>query len=750
MPFISSNVSVTFSDTNKVDSNLVDSGEDFLSVFPGSLVLGQVDNVSSIGALTLESSGSGVLTLSAVTNSSSVGGLTLTDGSGVTFSVADYGGGADPTGVADSTAAIQATIDAASAVASVSTPATVLFPPGTYKIIPPGRARATIYRKTSGVWGSALATDINTDQVVDTNFHYMSATPTSGDGADGDVAFNSRKGLFYKKAAGSWSLTGKMMDGSGDGWICQYSATDLYPAYKVIPDNAEGQDGDFAVMYRMQFDNQGLACFLVKPENSYITFQGSGVGSTKLLLRCFSDEDPAGYTVDVPTKTVLTSRIPGSMRTDYNKGSYNHARGSAFVMKALSTETITNVKWDGIWIEGGTVANGGHGYYTEYDSAHEWDQGNKGIVFTWDQGTIVGAEVTNCKLTGFRGEVLYKGGANSAQVLIEDTEISESNGSAVSISGTTTMNRCTITNSYNGVENFCLGTQSVSINDCTIDLDAGTWRGEFGIVYLGVTTASMTVDGCEIGGAVFSDIFLADAAENVTIQNCILRDAQWGIYAYYQNQYGKGLPINFSNVTISGNNFKASARNMSHPIYVANQGSVPAANWVVDSNTLTEVGYWIGHFIRDRIDGQSNHDITVSNSDLTAANTLIYPEDAVAPYTAALTYNYNIVFSYTVYTSDVSFFVNTPKIKIVHTGALNSGRDPEPGYPQNWNANFTPANLYNGYRVEIWYKPDGDKLNTVVLPSAAWNTWVSDIVLTDGDSVTMEFSSVTGKFSLVP
>lgn len=582
MAFNSSSVNTTFTGS-KVDSVLVDSGEDFLSVFPGSLRLGQVNNISSVGALTLSSSGTGVLALGSVTNTSSVGAITLTDGSGVTFDVNDYGGGADPTGNDDSTAAIQATINAARAVASASTPVTVLFPAGTYKIIPPATARVTVYKKTAGVWGSALATDISVDQVVDTNFYYQSSAPSGGDGIDGAIWFNKRTGLFYKKTSGVWSAAEKMMDGSGTGWICQYSATDLYPAYKVLPNNADGSDGDYAIMYHMQYDNQGLACFLIEPEDSYITFQGSGVSSTKLLLRCFGDEDPSDYTVNEVTETVLTSRIPGSMRTDFNKGSRNHARGSGFVMKAGSTETITNVKWDGIWMDGGTTANGRGSYYTEFDSAHEWDQGNKGIVFTWDIGTVVGAEVTNCKFTGWRGEILYKGGiANDAEILIQNCTFSDSNASVISVSGNVTVEDCTFDRFLNAFENHAENGQGSIIRRCTMTGDAGDFQASQGIVLIGDSASSFEISNCTITGMTSAAIYGADSLQNGSISDCTITSSPAGIK--FNLATTTNLPIGYSNISFTNIDFVDVYACFSVELVTAGQG---CTGWVIDGCTCS-------------------------------------------------------------------------------------------------------------------------------------------------------------------
>lgn len=730
MPFISSNVSVTFSDTNKVDSNLVDSGEDFLSVFPGSLVLGQVDNVSSIGALTLESSGSGVLTLSAVTNSSSVGGLTLTDGSGVTFSVADYGGGADPTGVADSTAAIQATINAARAVASVSTPVTVLFPAGTYKIIPPGTARVTVYKKTVGVWGSALATDISTDQVVDTNFYYQSAAPESGDGIDGAVWFNKRTGLFYKKTSGTWGAAEKMMDGAGTGWICQYSATDLYPTYKVTPDNADGSDGDYAVMYRMQYDNQGLACFLIEPEDSYITFQGSGVGSTKLLLRCFSDEDPADYTVDEATETVLTSRIPGSMRTDFNKGSRNHARGSAFVMKAGSTETITNVKWDGIWFEGGTTANGRGSYYTEFDSAHEWDQAHKGIVFTWDIGTVVGAEVTNCKFTGWRGENLYKGGiANDAEITIQNCTFSDSNASVISVSGNVTVEDCTFARFLNAFENHAESGQGSIIRRCTMTGNAGDFQASNGIVLIGDTASSFEIDSCTITGMTSAAIYGAESLHNGTISNCTLSSSQAGIK--FNLATTTNLSPGYSDINFTNIDFVDTYACFSIELVTAGTGST---GWVIDGCTCSGN---VNRFLLCGIQDKDNFDPIIQNCTIAStanAFNLLKPYANVPPVVPKYSGNtYTPPGTEEIRNASPGVFIDTtPSGPIIDTPTIVNVTDYQ----------LVPERFFIGESIRI------NNRSGTALPMAAdasWNNWSSAVSVLSGGYAILTVNA-NGKF----
>lgn len=655
------------------------------------------------------------------------------------FDIVGYG--ADATGVSDSTAAIQAAIAAASEVGTSSNVADIWIPEGTFKCQPPATALGTIYEKVSGTWTKIGGDDRSVDaQIVGTSsdFWYQDSAPAS-EGANGDVWFNYRTGLVYTKSAGIWTQDGKLMDGSGTGWQSSYSSTSAYPTHYATPSG--GSDGDWAIMYRMDFDNYNDACWELGSDNNYIRFIGAGPTSI-LKFWCWGNEDPMDYAV--AGGVITANRIPMQMDTRAvatSQGQGVPKRGGFFALNGVTVANFDQIYWDNFKFDGSTIANGYHNFYSPEDVANEWDESHKCIAFTFG-GTrgITYTKVSNVIATGFRGEVYYKGGIDTDAVIdIIDCTISECNASAISISGECNATRVTITNCYNAAENFCVGAQSSTFTDCNIDSDAGTWRGENGIVYLGSNTASLTVTGCNIGGMKNAAIFLADAAENVTITGNVLRDTPWGVYAYYQNQYGF-LPAAFNNITISENIFKASARTVEKCVYALNSGNIAAANWVLDANVLaTENGFFIFGFLSDFIDNLAdNHDVTISNMDALGTSTFIGARDATTPVVTNCTYNPSSQSSYTA--GAKTFFVNVPHVRITHLGEDN----------QVWTPVFTASNLFNGHTIQIDYAAGSDVTRDVVFPAASWNTWASDIVMSNNSSTVWVWSSATAKFSIAP
>jgi hypothetical protein len=683
------------------------------------------------------------------------------------FDVTDYG--ADSTGIEDSTAAIVAALDAAGAVASAESPQVVYFPNGDYKMISPGRAYVTVYRKAAGAWGSSLVTDASTDQVVDTNFHLQSTAPESSDGVDGDLWFDATKGLFYKKAAGAWGAAEKIMDGSGTGWIAGYTSTAAYPTHFAVPDNGDGSDGDFAVMFRLVHSITNGCCVMFDPaKHNHVTLMGESRGGATIKHQCWGDEDPDAYTYS--GTTLLTSRIPPSMDTRglaVSTGQPASARGGLFYFSAGLSANYTGINFKWLKLDGGTIASGRNEHYSQFDWAHGWDVTNKAIVYTFggSLGRIVElSTIEECDFVGWRGEVIYKGGIDTAaDIRILDCTINGCNASAVSVSGTTLIDGCTIEAVYNGVENFCLNTQSTTITDTTIDCAGDGWQGEHAVAYLGGPSASLTIQNSTLEGGTTSALYLAEGAQNVLVEDSILADIQGDtdaclVLVYYMNQYAWFVPdetdVNFDNVTFRRTTFKTSKRNTKWGILSWNKGpaagetpEIFARNWLIeDCSVVEENGYTLQAFSRDRMRTQSRHDVTVTGSDFSATEPWYLESnktDSIAAYqwgtgnTPGWTTKH-----YFSGTGAKTILAGSPQYSILTVG------DAGITVTLDWNAD----QLHDGYTATFRYAPTNSSYfagTVTFLASEAWNDLSADVTIAKDESATFVYSATTDKFSLV-
>jgi hypothetical protein len=368
----------------------------------------------------------------------------------------------------------------------------------------------------------------------------------------------------------------------------------------------------------VKFDHSNGAVFEIHPSHNNITFRGDGIGKSILSFRTWSGGDPMDYEVDVKTKTIIRTSIARNSAGRYS-------RGSLFVMKQVGTTEFDSIHWEGLEMRGNTVANGKHGWYTPYDDLEEWDISNKGIVFTFGAKPMHNISVRNCAIHGWRGEILYKGGSNPAHITIENCDIYETNSSAVSISGNMILRDSRIWNAYNGVENYCDTGQFSEVYNVSIDLDR-SFKGTFGIAYLGTEEAYLIVDGCEINGGKGA-IFFSDFAHNVEIRNNTIKNSQWGIYANYMNLYK--LPGAFNSIEIVGNTFEAGTRNMDFAILNSASG-VPVRDWVITGNRTVNNGAVVSTFIASNHPGpRAEHNVVLRDNVIPGS--LIFAGEGLVP-----------------------------------------------------------------------------------------------------------------------
>jgi hypothetical protein len=613
-------------------------------------------------------------------------------GNGSTFDVRSYG--AYPNDSQEDTVAIQKAIEAARAVGG----GTVYFPTGTYTVSPPGKAVVSLYRKSGGVWES-LGSNLQTGQIL-SNWLITDVDPVVSAGVT--AAINIRNGTVFSLVGEEWRPNGSLLDGSGSGWYAGFDA----------PASSLGADGAYYLRHYEVFDHLNGAVFELLPAHSNIRFVGDGPGKSILSFKVWSGKDPMDYEVDTVQRTIIRAAIP-------RNSSGRYMRGSLFVLKQEGTGNFRNIEWDGLELRGNTIASGKDSWYTPYDDLEEWDISNKGIVFSFGALPMYGIGVRNVSIHGWRGEILYKGGSGYADITIENCDIYETNSSAVSISGSLVMRDCRIWNTYNGVENYCDADQFSEIYNCEIDLDR-SFRGHFGVVYLGTTDAHLVVENSTINGAINGAVFLSDFAHNVRVSGNSILNCEWGVYMMYMNLYG--LPGAFNNLVVENNIFTAEKYRFGHVVMNAAVG-IPEKDWILRDNTVVSAGSPAWFFFRsDNTIGRAEHNVVLSGN--TVPETTLFRGTGVVP----------------------EFAGNVSKVVELNTWTATSGVYPfSPDNPE-----FVITNLaVDGLRLSIndlQRYPVGhqftvrvmhpDTSRSLLLEPANWNTLSSPIRLYRGEERT--------------
>lgn len=622
---------------------------------------------------------------------------------GATYNIVNYG--AVPDDGLDDTVAVKGAIEAARAAGG----GTVYFPEGEYVVSPSGQAVVSVYRRSGGVWVSE-GQSMQAGQIV-SNWLFTTSRPVVSSGTS--MALDIRSGRIYAWTGSGWQVSGSLLDGSGSGWYSGFEA----------PSVALGQDGDIYLKHYEAFDHLNAAAFELTPAHSHITFLGEGVGRSILSFKVWSGKDPMDYEVDTVTRTVIRAAIP-------RNSSGRYLRGSLFVMKQEGTGNFRNIEWDGLEMRGNTTASGKDSWYTPYDDLEEWDISNKGIVFSFGALSMYGLVVRNSSIHGWRGEILYKGGSNYAEILIENCDIYETNSSAVSISGNMIMRNVRIWNTYNGVENYCDEGQYSEIYNCDIDLDR-SFRGHFGVVYLGTAGAHLKVIDSLINGAINGAIFLSDFAHNVEVTGNAISNSEWGLYLKYMNLYG--LPGAFNNILVENNLFTASKYRFGHVIMNAAVG-IPERDWVIRSNTVVSAGSPAWFFFRsDNATSRSEHNVVLSNN--TLVDTTLFRGSGVVPVFDSNQSKPVEVNTWTATGGVYAFAPDNPEF--VFTNVIQDGLQLSIG-------DLSRYPVGHRFTVRVMH-PDSSR--SLLLAPASWNTLTQSIRLVRGEEETFEMLS-DGRFAL--
>jgi len=655
------------------------------------------------------------------------------------FDVRRFGAVGD--GVTDDTAAINRAISWAAAQSG----GTVYFPEGVYACQCAGSAQGSVYKKAAGAWGAAVGTWTK-KAVVDTVVFLRNYNPTGG--ANGDIWLNYRTGIVWIKAAGVWSEDGSLFDRSGTGWLAGQDA----------PSDDDGENGDYFFEWLLVKD--AISAFNMGVRHSNITFLGDG--KTKSVLKSFAWglQDPSDYEVtsevvgEETVYTIVYSNVAKNKADGGGNTNYNHyKRGGLFEFKGSGT--VVNTHFVGLKMDGGTVADGKHGHNWTWWDLIGWDLHHKCLTYSYNETAFEGCSILDCDLVGWRGEIVYSGGPALRELLIEDTEIHECNGSAISFGGQVTARRCHFHHVYNGIESFLFNGHYHKVQGCLFEGNNGTWRGSGAVVIISTHVnayAEVDKDGDTntIIDGFGTGVFLSESGQNCSVKNTIIRDCY--AYAIYPRYIGQGYDLvpNFDNLLVQDVQIVATDRNLLCGLDMTQNR--PANNWLLERVTISSTGaFKVVDGIRYTNDGSNGGaDWTIKDCDFSDVSG-----------GSIVGHNPNDSTGQTGGIAPVYAGTNVMKTRILNPYGANGGVFSLQAMLPEYGFRFIPADglaldmgvlsrYHAGFTFEFRLVLAEQKTRTLTIASTQdWHSMETDLVLDDFDAATFQFNGDTGVFDLV-
>jgi hypothetical protein len=618
--------------------------------------------------------------------------------------------------------------------------------------------------------------------------------PRDVDGSDGEYWINRRKNNVWQKSGGAWSSIGPIIRGSGTGWTADYTK----------PYSDEGSDGDVHIQYWLEKDTGTV--FEINQDTTNVILKGDGKTKSILSFSCWGNVDPKDYDVeqykeagddivtedkvylrddgrgelkwfltpsqgDIKTGISMTSTLAGNSASVivhtsippsklfgryYYATKYNAmSRGHMFMVETKSRALfqsgvyVEGFHFKDLQIEGNTLYSGTDAWQTMADVLANWDTGHKGIIVGFDNdGPVRDIRIEDCIVRGFQGEIIYGGGGNYKEVYMANCDITESNGSAISVSGNFTMENCNVYHVYNGLENLCqdYGGQYAIIRDCHI-YDIGKfgavmfseesgWYGSEDPLRPGNTF--ITIEDTIFEDCFHSGIYFDAFAQDVTIKNVDFIDCrQTGVLVSRATTYNGGA-LQFRDFIFENINIINRTTNTQIGIQQPQSG-FPLGTWTFTNINFipdTENGY---HTVAGIWISSLNEDTQwyIYGADFNGVTTPIR-EEGITPVVFNLK-NVGAVGLNLINYEDLDYSVN------LMNPIYNIKGAPPTGSNSGWD--FGDFSRYvNGFTVKFVATFSN---GIITFPQTTWNNFPTTYTLTSGETITLKFNEIEQKFSAI-
>jgi len=446
---------------------------------------------------------------------------------------------------------------------------------------------------------------------------------------------------------------------------------------------------------------------------------------------------------DGPTLSRLKGYMPGLSdpltnwyvlsTTDY----FKIARFGMFYVDA-SQQPISNIQFRSLQIDGNAGWTGNYKVGGVPSTGDGWDLTHKAIRLGGSASASGTAHnlidhlvILDCDITRWRGEIAY--GYNvSGSIYILNSNLHSSNADAVSSSGDVVIANTTLggpypgDDVYHGVENFGYDDQQTVVQDCVVSASSnGTSRHGMGLVFIGHSNARWSVLRNVVTRNTYGIMF-SDRVNNASIQDNAFNDNDQALITSPQNLYPQEFTPGMSDCVIASNTYDHSGS-----IIVVQNGDLGFPYLSIHDNTVTNGsilggGYgsvpnpsgWAGFAVSGNRLGTGGKDV----SSIKGCNVALWSSTVRPTGTSSAGYQVD------------DFVVEnrktiTPKSDLTW---LNGNQSTEAMY-----AVIDPTLLQAypaGYVTSFIL---GAKQNWVLPADPAWNTFTSDVPVSNGLAIYM-------------
>ncbi len=360
--------------------------------------------------------------------------------------------------------------------------------------------------------------------------------------------------------------------------------------------------------YRVQPSVSGGNCITIDYDN--ITLLGEGPGASTLQCYVYGGGTPNG-TVSGTNFEVIT-------------GAVHRGHGILIKSDAINAEEPRkNVRIEGLRIYGQCprqtglypLADAPPTFPASAVNGNGWDLTHKGIALS-ENKKLDNITISNCWIEGFRGELVYYGGATCGEVVIKDSKLFDSNGSIVSMTADLTVRNCEIYDGTHGVECSHFQRDMVfdgnTVRDCTkgIVITAN-------ITYTSAPWGKVSINNNTVHDCPHEGIYITGWTENVTGRGNKVIDCGSTIekgMVRVDDQYS-GTP---HNILFEDNELIADTVDCPIAFYTTLGGTgITARNVKFNRNRLLQSSYGLAN--GNKIAASYRHNVT-SDSDVSFTN----------------------------------------------------------------------------------------------------------------------------------